>query len=137
MHLFLVWSMESAEHMPDKAALLRELVRIAQPGGRIIVVTWCHRELKEGEVALKARELRELDRIRDVYYLPPWVPLSTYVETANAMPELEDVRAADWTEFVAPFWSSVIGSVLKPRNLIRVLASGSSCLLYTSPSPRD
>jgi SAM-dependent methyltransferase len=39
----LVWSLESGEHMPGKAAFVKELVRVAAPGGRIIVVTWCHR----------------------------------------------------------------------------------------------
>jgi SAM-dependent methyltransferase len=37
----LVWSMESGEHMPDKAQFVRELVRVAAPGGKVIVVTWC------------------------------------------------------------------------------------------------
>ena len=39
----LVWSMESGEHMPDKAQFVGELARVCKPGGRIIVVTWCHR----------------------------------------------------------------------------------------------
>jgi tocopherol O-methyltransferase len=36
----LVWSMESGEHMPDKPAFIRELTRVAMPGGKIIIVTW-------------------------------------------------------------------------------------------------
>ena len=39
----LVWSMESGEHMPDKARFVGELARVCMPGGRIIIVTWCHR----------------------------------------------------------------------------------------------
>ena len=39
----LTWSMESGEHMPDKAKFVGELCRVTAPGGRIIVVTWCHR----------------------------------------------------------------------------------------------
>jgi tocopherol O-methyltransferase len=39
----LVWSMESGEHMPDKEQFVRELARVCTPGGRIIIVTWCHR----------------------------------------------------------------------------------------------
>jgi len=35
--------MESGEHMPDKAKFVGELCRVTAPGGRIIVVTWCHR----------------------------------------------------------------------------------------------
>lgn len=39
----LVWSLESGEHMPEKETFVRELARVALPGGRIIIVTWCHR----------------------------------------------------------------------------------------------
>ena len=35
--------MESGEHMPDKARFVGELARVCMPGGRIIIVTWCHR----------------------------------------------------------------------------------------------
>ena len=36
----LVWSLESGEHMPDKQQFVNELLRVATPGGRIIIVTW-------------------------------------------------------------------------------------------------
>jgi tocopherol O-methyltransferase len=39
----LTWSMESGEHMPDKKDFVNELFRVTAPGGRIIIVTWCHR----------------------------------------------------------------------------------------------
>ena len=39
----LVWSLESGEHMPDKARFVGELARVSAPGGRLIIVTWCHR----------------------------------------------------------------------------------------------
>lgn len=39
----LVWSLESGEHMPDKERFVSELARVCTPGGRIIIVTWCHR----------------------------------------------------------------------------------------------
>lgn len=41
--------MESGEHMPDKPTFVNELIRVAAPGGRIIIVTWCHRDLEAGE----------------------------------------------------------------------------------------
>jgi tocopherol O-methyltransferase len=44
--------MESGEHMPDKEAFLKELLRVTMPGGRIIIVTWCHRELRPEETSL-------------------------------------------------------------------------------------
>ena len=39
----LIWSLESGEHMPDKQRFVGELARVCAPGGRIIIVTWCHR----------------------------------------------------------------------------------------------
>ncbi|MDX2096423.1 MAG: methyltransferase domain-containing protein, partial [Leptolyngbyaceae cyanobacterium bins.59] len=39
----LVWSLESGEHMPDKAAFLQECYRVLKPGGTFILATWCHR----------------------------------------------------------------------------------------------
>lgn len=69
----LTWSMESGEHMPDKRAFMGELVRVTAPGGRIIVVTWCHRELEEGETELGPKEQKLLKKINEAYYLPDWV----------------------------------------------------------------
>jgi tocopherol O-methyltransferase len=55
--------MESAEHMPDKPRFMRELVRVAAPGGRVLIVTWCHRELAPGEQSLRRDELNLLSKI--------------------------------------------------------------------------
>lgn len=66
----LAWSMESGEHMPNKEKFVDELVRVTTPGGRIIIVTWCHRELAPGETSLQRRELDLLNKINDAYFLP-------------------------------------------------------------------
>lgn len=39
-----------------------ELARICAPGGRVLVVTWCHRDLEEGETGLKKNEEKLLRR---------------------------------------------------------------------------
>jgi tocopherol O-methyltransferase len=62
-YVLTAWSMESAEHMPDKRQFMSELVRIVRPGGRLLIVTWCHRELQPGEESLSPRELRLLEKI--------------------------------------------------------------------------
>ena len=116
------WSMESGEHMPDKKKFFSELVRVTAPGGRIIIVTWCHRDLKSGE-SLTEKEIRLLDRINDAYFLPAWVPGKTYVDIANSL-NLEDIRMADWSEFIAPFWPAVFRSALRPKNFFRLLRTG-------------
>lgn len=68
----LVWSLESGEHMPDKPQFVGELARVCAPGGRVIIVTWCHRVLAPSEAQLSADEQSLLDRICEAYYLPAW-----------------------------------------------------------------
>ncbi|RHN59820.1 putative tocopherol O-methyltransferase [Medicago truncatula] len=48
----LLWSMESAEYMPDKEKFVAELARVAAPGATIVIVTWCHRDLNPNEESL-------------------------------------------------------------------------------------
>ncbi|XP_078438165.1 gamma-tocopherol methyltransferase [Wolffia australiana] len=119
----LVWSMESGEHMPDKAKFVGELARVAAPGGIIIIVTWCHRDLKPGESSLSADELKLLGRICDAYYLPAWCSAADYVKIAQSL-SLQDIRTADWSENVAPFWPAVIRTALTWRGFFSLLGSG-------------
>ena len=41
------------------------------------------------------------------YFLPDWCAASRYVELMKSQ-GLLDVRSADWSEFVAPFWPAVL-----------------------------
>ncbi len=116
--------MESGEHMPDKEKFVNELFRVTAPGGRVIIVTWCHRELKPGEKNLPKWEENLLHKISKAYYLPQWVPASKYVDLAKQI-GLKDVKQDDWSEYVAPFWPAVIRSALVPSNFIRMVRSGS------------
>ncbi|XP_042504080.1 tocopherol O-methyltransferase, chloroplastic isoform X1 [Macadamia integrifolia] len=119
----LVWSMESGEHMPDKAKFVSELVRVAAPGASIIIVTWCHRDLSPGEDSLKPEEKDLLNKICDAYYLPTWCSTADYVNLLQSH-SLQDIKAADWSEYVAPFWPAVIRSALTWKGLTSLLRSG-------------
>lgn len=44
------------------ARFVGELARICAPGGRVLVVTWCHRDLEEGETELRPEEEKLLKR---------------------------------------------------------------------------
>ncbi|XVE90386.1 hypothetical protein DITRI_Ditri20bG0073500 [Diplodiscus trichospermus] len=119
----LVWSMESGEHMPEKAKFVNELVRVAAPGGTIIIVTWCHRDLDPHEESLQPWEKKLLNRICNAYYLPEWCSTTGYVKLLQSL-SLQDINAADWSQHVAPFWPAVIRSALTWKGFTSLIRSG-------------
>ena len=121
----LVWSLESGEHMPDKCKFVSELFRVCKPDGRMIVVTWCHRDLKEGEVSLTRKEKRLLAKINRAYYLPQWCSVADYVDLMESN-GANDVRREDWSHIIAPFWRAVIRSSLNLKSIYGLLKSGFS-----------
>ena len=74
LQLFIIflsaWSMESGEHMPNKKKFVEELFRVTAPGGRIIIVTWCHRWVlqKIGEEDIEMDEHNHLSTIYSFCY---------------------------------------------------------------------
>ncbi|KAL4324711.1 hypothetical protein GQ457_11G014440 [Hibiscus cannabinus] len=119
----LVWSMESGEHMPDKSKFVNELVRVAAPGGTIIIVTWCHRDLGPSEESLQPWEKDLLKRICDAYYLPDWCSTSDYVKLFQSL-SFQEIKTDDWSEHVAPFWPAVIRSAMTWKGFTSLLGSG-------------
>jgi len=121
-----VWSMESGEHMPDKEQFLRECVRVLKPGGKLLMVTWCHRPTTP-ETPLTDAEKQLLEKIYEIYCLPYVISLPEYEAIAQSLP-LEDLRTADWSTAVAPFWDVVIDSALTPAAIVGLLRSGWSTI---------
>eukprot|EP00903_Cladosiphon_okamuranus_P010271 g9725.t1 len=119
----LVWSMESGEHMPHKPKFVGELARICAPGGHVLVVTWCHRDLEEGETELTPQEEKLLGKINKAFYLPRWCSTADYVKYFEDE-GLVDVKRADWTENIQDFWPAVIRSSLSLKGIIGLLKSG-------------
>ncbi|XP_062147419.1 gamma-tocopherol methyltransferase, chloroplastic [Alnus glutinosa] len=119
----LVWSMESGEHMPDKAKFVNELARVAAPGATIIIVTWCHRDLAPSEESLQPWEKELLNKICKSFYLPAWCSTADYVKLLESL-SLQDIKTADWSPYVAPFWPAVIRSALTWKGLTSLLQSG-------------
>lgn len=66
--------------MPDKSKFVSELMRVVAPGGRILIVTWCHRDLEPGEPSLSKKEEKILAKINRAYYLPKWCSVDDYVK---------------------------------------------------------
>ncbi|MEJ1933897.1 methyltransferase domain-containing protein [Nostoc sp. NIES-2111] len=117
----LVWSLESGEHMPDKTGFMQECYRVLKPGGTLIMVTWCHRPIDEKP--LTADEQKHLQDIYQVYCLPYVISLPEYEAIARQLP-LNNIRTADWSQAVAPFWNVVIDSAFTPQAIIGLLRSG-------------
>ncbi|KAL6141823.1 hypothetical protein ACLB2K_060109 [Fragaria x ananassa] len=123
----LVWSMESGEQMPDKAKFVDELVRVAAPGATIILVTWCHRDLGPSEQSLKPDEKKLLDKICNAFYLPAWCSTADYLKLLESY-SLEDIKAEDWSPYVAPFWPAVIRSALTFKGFFSLLRTGTKTI---------
>jgi tocopherol O-methyltransferase len=118
----LIWSLESGEHMPDKAQFLAECYRVLQPGGKIILATWCHRETSMiGN--LTTSEIRHLKEIYRVYCLPYVIALSEYKTIAQQC-GFQDIKTADWSTAVAPFWDVVIDSALNFEAVTELVKAG-------------
>jgi tocopherol O-methyltransferase len=116
-----VWSLESGEHMPDKTRFMQELCRVLKPGGQLLMVTWCHRPI--AQQPLTADEQQHLQEIYRVYCLPYVISLPEYEQIARSLP-LHQIRTADWSAAVAPFWDVVIDSAFSPTALLGLLFSG-------------
>jgi tocopherol O-methyltransferase len=119
----LVWTLESGEHMPDKTKFLQECYRVLKPGGRLIFATWCHRPTDEIAGELTPAEIRHLDAIYEVYCLPYVISLPEYEEITNKC-GFKDLRSADWSVAVAPFWDVVIDSSIQPQAILGLLQAG-------------
>ncbi len=116
----LVWSMESGEHMPDKTQFLQECYRVLKPGGTFLMATWCHRNPNP---PLNADERKHLEEIYRVYCLPYVISLMEYEAIARSLP-FQNIRTADWSTAVAPFWNVVIDSAFTPEAIWGLLQSG-------------
>lgn len=119
----LVWSLESGEHMPNKRQFLQECQRVLKPGGRFILVTWCHRSTVSPAAPLTPQEKAHLDSLYRVYKLPYIIALDEYAAIAQQV-GFQDIQTADWSAAVAPFWDEVILSALNPGAIWGLLRAG-------------
>jgi tocopherol O-methyltransferase len=122
-----VWSMESGEHMPDKEKFLAECYRVLKPGGTFLMATWCHRPITPATGELTAQEKQHLAEIYRVYCLPYVISVPEYEAIAHNL-HFQNIRTADWSDAVAPFWDIVIDSIFEPQAIFGLLQSGWSTI---------
>lgn len=118
----LVWSLESGEHMPDKQKFLQECYRVLKPGGSLVMATWCHRPDVPPYLPLSLNEQQHLQSIYQVYCLPHVIALPEYESIAQQV-GFQQIRTADWSEAVAPFWDQVVASTFTLDSLLGLLRS--------------
>ena len=87
------------------------------------MATWCHRPLEAPEGQLTDEERRLLAEIYRVYALPHIISLPEYEAIALDV-GFQNLRTADWSLAVAPFWDLVIESAFDPKAILGLLASG-------------
>jgi tocopherol O-methyltransferase len=119
----LVWSLESGEHFPDKAKFLQEAYRVLQPGGMLLMATWCHRPTDSLAGELTADEKEHLEAIYRVYCLPYVISLPEYRAIAQEV-GFQEIQCDDWSQAVDPFWNIVIDSAFTPQAIIGLIQSG-------------
>lgn len=116
----LIWSLESAEHIADKALLFNTFFKVLAPGGQLMMITWC---VRAPSAALHPREIKLLKRICSVYRLPPMTTRSHLSSLAGQAGFIK-VQTADWSAAVAPFWRAVIRSVFQWKSIKGLVKAG-------------
>lgn len=99
----VVWSLESAEHIPNKHKLIEECMRVLKPGGTLVMLAWC---LRESFPPLALHEQVSIRSIQREYCLPRLAPPSEYQNLMRRR-GLRRVKEEDWTARAAPFWMEV------------------------------
>lgn len=122
-----IWSMESGEHYPDKHQFFQESYRLLQPGGRLVMATWCHRPVTSLAGPLTTSEQQHLASIYQVYHLPYVLSLPEYAQLAHQA-GFTQIRVVDWSEAVAPFWDAVIASALQWQAIAGLVHAGLSTM---------
>lgn len=116
----LVWSMESAEHIPDKKRLLEMFHSILRPGGKFLMATWC---IRNEPPFLSKSEKAILDKIEKWYHIPPMISIEKYRELATNL-GFTSIKTEDWTVAVSPFWKAVMRSAISVKSFAGLLKAG-------------
>ena len=120
----LVWSCESAEHIPNHTQFINECNRLTAPRGRIIIATWVRNNTKRWYDA-------PILSMVSKYFSGSltWIDRNEY-ESIFSTTTYTDVQIQDWTQHVYKFWILVVKSILT-RNGIAEITKNKDLLLST------
>ncbi len=116
----LVWSMESGEHIPEKERMLQGFFNVLKPGGKFLMATWC---IRDEPPALTNQEQKLLNKIGELYHIPPMISIEKYEIMAKEI-GFTEIKIGDWTTAVSPFWKAVMQSAMSFSSLMGLLKSG-------------
>eukprot|EP00470_Lotharella_oceanica_P015931 CAMPEP_0170185312 /NCGR_PEP_ID=MMETSP0040_2-20121228/36240_1 /TAXON_ID=641309 /ORGANISM="Lotharella oceanica, Strain CCMP622" /LENGTH=366 /DNA_ID=CAMNT_0010431675 /DNA_START=63 /DNA_END=1166 /DNA_ORIENTATION=- len=117
----VVWSLEMAEHIPDRDTFLKEIHRMLnKKHGRLAMVTWCKRD-----GMLDFDEEIALNYISEWYNLPRWISMERWASLAPGA-GFESPTPLDWSQGVRPmqFWGDILVTSLQPKNIVGLLQIG-------------
>lgn len=97
-----VWACESGEHMPDKKAYVEEMTRVLKPGGRIVIATWCQRDI--GDTPFNEYEKKMLNFLYNEWTHPFFISINDYKDLMEGTGKLKGVVTADWTRQTITSW---------------------------------
>ena len=116
----LIWSLESAEHIFEKEKLIKLFYDLLNPGGKMIIGTWC---VRNENPAFSKSEIRLINKVRRNYHLPPMISIDYYKRIAEKT-GFKNVVGEDWSKMVVPFWDAVYSSALKWKSLAGLIRAG-------------
>jgi len=99
----LVWGCESGEHMPDKKAYVDEMTRVLAPGGKMVIATWCQKELEKNE-EFTSEEKKDLQFLYDEWAHPYFISIEEYGRFMEQTGSLKSVGTANWVEETLVSW---------------------------------
>lgn len=120
----LIWSLESAEHIPDKKALIKLFYSLLDVKGKCVIATWC---ISSSYGNLTEKQQNLIQKIEKLYHLPPMISLHEYTVLMKES-GFSNVHSADWSAAVAPFWNAVIRTAFQWKSILGLLRAGSATI---------
>nr|AHH02784.1 tocopherol-like methyltransferase [Vinca minor] len=119
----MVFTLQCIEHIQDKEKFISEMVRVAAPGAPIVILSSGHRNLSPSEESLKPEEKKQLKKMCDLLLLSGLCSSSDYVNWLTPL-SIEDIKTADWTQNVTPFYPLFLKEVFSWKVFISMLMKG-------------